>query len=644
MDPSPPRRVRTLRLRAPREPLIRRGAILLADALHTATLPGDDARLWVVRHLDVGAIHPGESSAALALRVEARLRQVTVQAVHGSRPDGERRPAVYFRDELEPYILLARHLAQGGTASAWYWPRAIRPWDPRMATAAGLGLLLAGAAGTRVGPVGALHLVRALLEANCLDPLLACLTPLDGDAWLRRFGWDCAPRRLPPGRGPGQAPSWPAPPASLPGQDALIRWARQWGLEDARTRWLAAGLWTLASTWAGTWLLDPGGLMAQVDQWLQARAGETGQAAAQAGTPDQALPPAAGRPESLRRAQDGLEPVDSEAAEAGQASDRLHREGRQPSLPPASAPAHAPRGQPSARQGQEAEAPRARPPAGSELDPPPVPGEEDGRQASRYAGRLFLLNVLNRLAFGPWLAEHPAWLAGHFPAHLWHHLDRRLDLDGQDPLLLALAPPLPAPAQLADLGDLHFVAPAAWRATVCRGEGLQLRRLGPTGEVRLLRDGSGRLSLATWHGDPPPEVPARFGPVPENPDRVSRGLGASASRLDLACQAWTLAIRRWLWRYARLGLAETVKRPGYIAATPTHVDIYFPIRDTDLAIRKAGLDLDPGWVPWFQRVVTFHYVDDPVDDDALPGGFLRLAGDGNPSGPTEGTTGGRGRP
>ncbi|OUC07908.1 hypothetical protein RY27_12135, partial [Litorilinea aerophila] len=153
MDPSPPRRVRTLRLRAPREPLIRRGAILLADALHTATLPGDDARLWVVRHLDVGAIHPGESSAALALRVEARLRQVTVQAVHGSRPDGERRPAVYFRDELEPYILLARHLAQGRTASAWYWPRAIRPWAPRMATAAGLSPLPAGAPGTRVGPV-----------------------------------------------------------------------------------------------------------------------------------------------------------------------------------------------------------------------------------------------------------------------------------------------------------------------------------------------------------------------------------------------------------------------------------------------------------------------------------------------------------
>jgi hypothetical protein len=26
-----------------------------------------------------------------------------------------------------------------------------------------------------------------------------------------------------------------------------------------------------------------------------------------------------------------------------------------------------------------------------------------------------------------------------------------------------------------------------------------------------------------------------------------------------------------------------------------------------LAVRRAGLDLDPGWVPWFGRVVGFHY-------------------------------------
>jgi hypothetical protein len=26
-----------------------------------------------------------------------------------------------------------------------------------------------------------------------------------------------------------------------------------------------------------------------------------------------------------------------------------------------------------------------------------------------------------------------------------------------------------------------------------------------------------------------------------------------------------------------------------------------------MRIRRAGLDIDPGWVPWLGRVVSFHY-------------------------------------
>jgi hypothetical protein len=27
-----------------------------------------------------------------------------------------------------------------------------------------------------------------------------------------------------------------------------------------------------------------------------------------------------------------------------------------------------------------------------------------------------------------------------------------------------------------------------------------------------------------------------------------------------------------------------------------------------LPVRLAGLDINPGWVPWLGRVVTFHYM------------------------------------
>jgi hypothetical protein len=33
----------------------------------------------------------------------------------------------------------------------------------------------------------------------------------------------------------------------------------------------------------------------------------------------------------------------------------------------------------------------------------------------------------------------------------------------------------------------------------------------------------------------------------------------------------------------------------------------------DLALRRSGLDRDPGWVPWLQRVVRIEFVPDAAD-------------------------------
>jgi hypothetical protein len=48
-------------------------------------------------------------------------------------------------------------------------------------------------------------------------------------------------------------------------------------------------------------------------------------------------------------------------------------------------------------------------------------------------------------------------------------------------------------------------------------------------------------------------------------------------------------------------------RPARISLTPTHADVFFELSAASLAVRRAGLDLDPGWLPWFGRVVDFHY-------------------------------------
>ena len=48
-------------------------------------------------------------------------------------------------------------------------------------------------------------------------------------------------------------------------------------------------------------------------------------------------------------------------------------------------------------------------------------------------------------------------------------------------------------------------------------------------------------------------------------------------------------------------------RRGAIEWTTTHVDLRMNVNDVDIAVRIAGLDANPGWVPALGRVVTFHY-------------------------------------
>jgi hypothetical protein len=44
-----------------------------------------------------------------------------------------------------------------------------------------------------------------------------------------------------------------------------------------------------------------------------------------------------------------------------------------------------------------------------------------------------------------------------------------------------------------------------------------------------------------------------------------------------------------------------------VCITDTHVDVYFGLADLPLAIRFAGLDRDPGWIPAAGRFIRFHF-------------------------------------
>lgn len=71
---------------------------------------------------------------------------------------------------------------------------------------------------------------------------------------------------------------------------------------------------------------------------------------------------------------------------------------------------------------------------------------------------------------------------------------------------------------------------------------------------------------------------------------------------------WAWKIRRWCWKQAKISIAEVARRPGVVTLTRTDLDVSLSLDSVDIRIRRIGLDLDPGWLPWFGRVVRFHYL------------------------------------
>jgi hypothetical protein len=58
---------------------------------------------------------------------------------------------------------------------------------------------------------------------------------------------------------------------------------------------------------------------------------------------------------------------------------------------------------------------------------------------------------------------------------------------------------------------------------------------------------------------------------------------------------------------ARAVLLSTCRRDSLVLADPAWLEARFALEDADVRVRRAGLDLDPGWLPWLGCVVRFIY-------------------------------------
>jgi hypothetical protein len=96
----------------------------------------------------------------------------------------------------------------------------------------------------------------------------------------------------------------------------------------------------------------------------------------------------------------------------------------------------------------------------------------------------------------------------------------------------------------------------------------------------------------------------------ELPEALRRTIETPPPRcgMDGPFAPWIAAARRWSRRRARVGLYTLVHRPAQVSISRTHIDVTFRLDQSDLRVRRAGLDINPGWVPWLGRAIQFHYV------------------------------------
>jgi hypothetical protein len=566
-------RVRQLRLHAPDDAAVRRGAWLIEDALRTATLAGaDEPRLYLIRRLDLGTFRDDVAPQTLALAIERRVALLRAAAVPAAAADAERAVAVWFPDEPTAIAAVAARRAAGASVEAWFWRQVAGGAATQVEVGAALIACVVAAAATAAGPAAVALTVAAIEDARA-GALLALLAPVDGPALLARTlpGAAVGRRAVPTDRASDAALL-----ASLPvrWRARLVMWATRWQ-GDARAIWLAV----LARIAASGAVAAPAVAVADAIALVSAAIAVGADAIT---APDR---PAA--PRTVR--EPDLAPDAAAAPAATVAPQPGHGEPDEVVAGVRAAAVIGPRAPQREAAPEVIAAAIAEPVAAAPIAPiaqpitQPRDADADPTVRSSVAGVLLLTRALAELGIARWLDAHPWAAAQGFAARLLAAVAVAHGASLDDPIVHALAP-----AGL-DGPDGPFVVPARWRPLIARRAAHRHR--APAGEVIL----AGQMPVAAWpHGAL--GLPARRHPAPVD-DR------------PWAILAWQRALDRWLRCYARLELGEVIARPGALAATPTHVTIAFPLRAIDLRVRTSGLDIDPGWVPWLGRVVRFAYVE-----------------------------------
>ncbi|MER7461307.1 hypothetical protein [Streptomyces sp. NPDC097981] len=526
----------------------------LETALNRLALPPGRwclARLDLTLDLDLARPDPAlahDWSEAVAAAIER-----TVRAGRPAAPGG----LVHYRHDVELLADAVAGLAAGRRERLWAWRQTgvLRPGDPAPDASPGPALLAALERHPRLAAAAVLraaeHCGLAALERAWGCPgwqrLAALVTGED-----RPAPEECA--------GPPPGPATRALARDLLAGSRLAALVRDSRLRPAEPTPAAWAVLVLAEA-------DPAAL-----HRIPARPGLRGLLAdglrALGGVPVRPGPGRAAQPRELPEPPDTARPAGPPAGPPPPA-DAPRADAARPGAPDPDAPCAD-----AAGPGPAPHAPAAGDPAEPAVRAPRHDGAQAGEQAREQAGEQ------TREQTGEQAGERPAdaadgadtgWAGLVFllaTAAVTGLPDRALD----EPALAAR--PLPWVLHTAARALAPGIAPGDPAA-------LALAGLGPDRAAALLR-----------------ARPA----TPREQDAVS-ALAADWARATAA----RLGDERYAHDPSGAVLA-VARRPGRITAETGWIEVRLAVADTDLAVRRAGLDLDPGWVGWLGAVVRYRYV------------------------------------
>jgi len=607
------RRIRRLRLAGSDMSSLPAAQYQLEEAFRLASLPGlPPNALVLIRKLDLGRIRADLSPWRLAGRIDDLVREQAAQAVCVDRQAAPAASVVWFSDPLHPFMALMTRLFDNGAAVEWYW-RSMFPEKCFFLDGPSIERLLCRAGETPLKSLGQGLLVQHCLSLPGRERFFSLLTRpmiirLFHNLGLLVAGLAGQRSKRAMRQGDGlyevgrRSEAWPhrketisAPDLSLPWRSALQWAARTWGEDDERSLWLA---------YLGLLCHQPAYLACpsvpqriDVAGWLAQWASGEPDGNSDAGCPVVAgMGMATARRQTTARMEMAIVRPDGTRGKAVGPLERLSLASNG-----ASGLTKSPAGE---EKGERVvQGPLSAQPAASMFMTqsrfsPAAARPEYGLRFSPHAGFALLIPLLARLGMAELLAGNEPLVELDFPGRLFSAFARRFGLAADDPCRAFIDRPVPADNPVMD----EFCAPPPWwRLAAESGRPLICLHTAQGGRSVIVAPGSRWLlgvgdvaAMMASHGlDSAAVFPG--------------GMTERPVRLDDVLVSMQLAASVYLRRRSAISLRTLLKRPGRVILSATHWDVIFDLNQTDLRLRRAALDSDPGWVAWLGKVVRFHY-------------------------------------